>query len=168
MTEYHWYREHDWEDREVQPIEFREVRVECEGRVVSGVTAHICRYRENGPFCLDTSYERWVEHLHLKATRRLRASGRFLSMEYTGYPECTEDHVTLMRVSDIDLDPRRRMLASIPAAARIMKQKHAAADQETRMLRKWAVETDFPEDLEHYVHQFLRPQSYRTWSQIRI
>ena len=89
-------------------------------------------------------------------------------MESVGYPECTPDSVLIQRIPNVDLEPRRKMLASVPAAARTMKQKYAAADQETRMLAKWAVEMNLPEDIEHYIHQFLRPQSYRTWIQRRV
>ncbi len=132
------------------------------------MTAPICRYSNEGTFCLDIISYPLTHALHARTTTLLRASGRILPMESVGYPECTPDSVLIQRIPNINLEPRRRMLASIPAAARTMKQKYAAADQETRMLAKWAVEMNLPEDLEHYIHQFLRPQTYRTWSQVRI
>lgn len=171
MNDYNWFRYTDdarEEWRRTPPINCRTVHVECEGRAVSGVTARICQYFAGGAFSLDIDSHRPAEFLHERATRLLRASGRILPMESVGYPECTETCVSLKRTSDMNLEPRRKMLASIPAAALRMKQKYKRADQETRMLAKWAAETNFPEDLEHYVHQFLRPQSYRTWSQVRI
>lgn len=165
MNDYHWYRDERW----TYPVVCRrQVPVVFEGHVVSGVMANICRLVEGGAFSLDIDAYGPYELLHEKATRLLQARSRILPIESVGYPECTGERVTIRRSPEPSLEARRQMLEQIPDAARTMKKNHTAADQATLMLAKWAAETNFPEDLEHYIHQFLRPQTWRTWNQRRI
>ena len=172
MEDYRWYYGEEWEQRREHPIELRDVAVKCDGRVIPGVTAPVCRYIQGGFFSLYTNEYQdgrsWpADALHTRATRVLRASGHILPFESVGYPECTAHCVTLKRYSEVDLEPRRQTLKNIPVAARAMIRRRTATEHAVLGWAHVAAATNFPEDLEHYVHQFLRPQTWRTWSQFR-
>jgi len=144
LDDYHWYVS------ESPPmIETRRVPVVYQGLQLPELYAEIGCFVKGKAFSFADSISNLG--LHDRASRILRRMGRILPVEYVGNPDCADGKfcILLEKYSNIDLEPRRRMLESIRGGAKTMREKRAIA--------LWARATNLPEDCERLMKQFLLP-----------
>lgn len=120
-------------------IDIHSIPVFLDGKRLSDYTIVVGRYWENGSLQLfNSSSTSIVYHIAQKL-------GYLLPVERAGYPVVHETHVEFSKYSQIDLEPRRAMLASISAGfARLREKKFANI-----------IGRPFPEELVRLVKKFL-------------
>jgi len=133
-----------WRDFEAPTKHAHDVMPLFEGRFIPEIRLTVAQYEGGAWGCTNN---RWNQNHAQQITTYLRAQGRLLPVESVGYPEYYEDHIKYTRYSNIDLGPRKAMLASIREGYETMRAK--------RIVEVIGRINNYPEDCMQIIKEFL-------------